>query len=450
MESKKSSKQIKNKIFNTKNLFLTENTVLRYVTFSILYFAQGIPGGVTYYAIPAWLAMNHKTPLEIATYTAVVLIPWSFKIIIAPLMDRYTILSMGRKRPWVIFGQLGLILSFLAIGLVPDPLNNLNGLMVVGFIISVFGCFQDVATDGMAVDIVPIDEQARANGLMWGSKTIGSAMSMVMGTTLISILGFSTAIPLISIATAFIILAPIFFRERPGEKIMPWTAGEPSENSKNIQSESWAEIIKSLFKVAILPSSLILAVAFFIEGAMEGVIDTLLPVFTIQNLDWTDISYSQAYSTTKVIGGIFGMLIGGVLVDIYGEKKMLTIYLSAFVLLFGIMGVSSSFWKNDIVIFGFILVYLLLSTFIAISFFASAMKLCWKTVAATQFTLYMTVSNMGSTIGNGLLGTLKEHLSWSTIFLVMAIIPIVIIIMIQFLNFTKHRRTIDEFKQELL
>lgn len=428
-------------------LFLTENTVLRYVMFSVLYFAQGIPGGITYYAIPAWLAMNNKTPLEIASYSAVVLIPWSFKIIIAPLMDRYTILSMGRKRPWVIFGQLGLILSFLAIGLVPDPLNNLNGLMIVGFIISVFGCFQDVSTDGMAIDIVPIDEQARANGLMWGSKTIGSAMSMVIGTTLISVLGFSTAIPLISIATAFIILAPIFFRERPGEKIMPWTAGEPSQNSKNIQSESWGEIIKSLYKVAILPSSLILCIAFFIEGVMEGVIDTLLPIFTIQNLDWTDISFSQAYSTTKVIGGIFGMIFGGVLVDVYGAKRMLTIYLAIFILLFGIMGLSSSLWVNDIVVFGFMLLYLLLSTFIAISFFASAMKLCWKTVAATQFTLYMTFSNMGATIGNGLLGILKEYLTWGNIFLLMATISFLIIIIIQFLNFTKHIRTIDAFNK---
>lgn len=434
-----------NTFVKNSNLFLSENSVLRYVMFSVLYFAQGIPGGIVYYAIPAWLAMNHKTPMEIASYSAIVLIPWSFKIIIAPLMDRYTILSMGRKRPWVIFGQLGLILSFMAIGLVPDPLNNLNGLMIVGFIISVFGCFQDVATDGMAIDVVPIDEQARANGLMWGSKTIGSAMTMVIGTSLINILGFSTAIPLISIATAFIILAPIFFRERPGEKIMPWTDGEISENSKKIQSESWFEIFKNLFKVAILPSSLILCVAFFFQGLLDGLLDVLLPVFTIQKLGWTDITYSQAFSITSVIGGIFGMVLGGVLVDVYGEKRMITIYSVIFILLFGIMGLSSSLWDNDYIIFIFILLYILLATFIAISLFSSAMKLCWKTVAATQFTLYMTVSNIGRAAGSGLLGTLKEYFIWGNIFLLMAIIPFLVIVIIHYINFTKHRTIIDEF-----
>ncbi len=182
----------------TNNRFLSENPIIRYLTFSALYLAQGIPEGITFFAIPAWLAMNNKTPVEIASFVAVIGIPWSFKILIAPLMDRFTILSMGRKRPWVIFGQLGLIVSFLSIGLVHDPLNNLNGLMIAGFCISFFGAFQDVATDGMAIDVVPIDQQARANGLMWGSKTIGTALSLVIGTSLINLLGFTTAISSLS------------------------------------------------------------------------------------------------------------------------------------------------------------------------------------------------------------------------------------------------------------
>ncbi|MDF1518073.1 MAG: MFS transporter, partial [Lutibacter sp.] len=214
------------------NLFLTENTVLRYLNFSALYIAQGIPEGITFFAIPAWLAMNGKTPMEIGSFVAVIGIPWSFKILIAPLMDRYTILSMGRKRPWVIFGQMGLIISFLSMAFVNDPLNNLSGLMIVGFMISFFGAFQDVATDGMAIDVVPLNEQARANGIMWGSKTIGIALSLIVGTSLINIIGFSTAVGSLSFAVALIMLVPIYFRERPGEKLMPWTKGEISAASK--------------------------------------------------------------------------------------------------------------------------------------------------------------------------------------------------------------------------
>ncbi|MEO6290242.1 MAG: hypothetical protein ABIO76_09990, partial [Ginsengibacter sp.] len=87
---------------------LSENSFLRYFNFISLYVAQGIPEGMAFFGIPAWMAMNGKTPGEIGSFVAMVGLPWSFKIIVAPMMDRFTYLPMGRRRPWVLFGQLGL------------------------------------------------------------------------------------------------------------------------------------------------------------------------------------------------------------------------------------------------------------------------------------------------------------------------------------------------------
>ena len=427
-------------------MFLTESPILRYLTFSALYIAQGIPEGITFFAIPAWLAMNNKTPVEIASFVAIIGIPWSFKILIAPLMDRYTILSMGRKRPWVIFGQLGLILSFLSIGLIADPLNNLNSLMISGFFISFFGAFQDVATDGMAIDVVPIPQQARANGLMWGSKTIGTALSLVIGTALINAIGFSTAIASLSIATAFIMLVPICFRERPGEKLMPWTQGEVSKESLNTQLFSWKLIFKNLYKVTILPSSLLLCVALFIIGIMYGLVDTLLPIFTIQELDWTNTTNSEVYSITTVVAGFFGMFVGGALVDFFGKKRMLSIYLVFLVILIVFFAFIPSLWAVAKVVFCFILLYYLVTTFLSIAEFSTGMHLCWKTVAATQFTLYMALANMGRSVGSWLVGILKESMSWDYVFIITALSPLIGVIIIQFLNFVKHEKAIKKFK----
>ena len=427
------------------NLFLTENTVLRYLNFSALYTAQGIPAGITFFAIPAWMAMNGKTPIEIGSFVAVIGIPWSFKILIAPLMDRYTILSMGRKRPWVIFGQLGLILSFLSMAFVNDPLNNLSGLMIVGFMISFFGAFQDVATDGMAIDVVPPQEQARANGIMWGSKTIGTALSLIIGTSLINIIGFSTAVGSLSIAVGLIMLVPIYFRERPGEKIMPWTKGEASPASKNTQLDSWSEIFKSLLKAVKLPSSIIMGIAAFIIGIMFGLMDTLLPVFTIQELGWTNTTYSQVYSTSSIIGGFLGLFVGGALVDFFGKRKMLSIYLIFLILTLTSFAFLPTLWHNDLVVYIFILAYYAGYTFLCIAMFAICMQLCWSAVAATQFTLFMALSNMGRAWGSGLLGPLKENMTWDQIFLWIAILPLVMLILIQFINFIQHKKHIDGF-----
>ena len=434
------------KVFMEKsNLFLTENTVLRYLNFSALYIAQGIPDGITFFAIPAWLAMNGKTPMEIGSFVAVIGIPWSFKIIVAPLMDRYTILSMGRKRPWVIFGQMGLILSFLSIAFVNDPLNNLTGLMISGFFISFFGAFQDVATDGMAIDVVPPNEQARANGIMWGSKTIGTALSLIVGTTLINLIGFSTAVASLSISVMLIILVPICFRERPGEKIMPWTKGEASIASKTVQLESWSQILRSTLKVVVLPSSIIMGIATFIIGIMFGLMDTLLPVFTIQELGWTNTSYSEVYSASTIFGGFLGLFVGGALVDFFGKRRMLSIYLIFLILTLTSFAFLPTLWAKDLMVYIFILAYYAGYTFLCIAVFAICMQLCWSTVAATQFTLFMTLSNMGRAWGAGLLGPLKENLTWDLMFLWIAILPLTMLVFIQFINFIKHKNHIDGF-----
>ena len=424
---------------------LTDNALTRYITFSALYIAQGIPEGITYFAIPAWLAMNGKSAMEIAAYVGVIGIPWSFKIIIAPLMDRFTLLAMGRKRPWVIFGQLGLIISFQGIGLVPDPLNNLSALMAAGFFISFFGAFQDVATDGMAVDVIPENEQARANGLMWGTKTIGISSSLIIGTWLINNFGFSTAISSLSIAVATIMLFPIYFKERPGEKTMPWTNGKVSPDSKQTQLKSWKQIFRSLYKVVRLKSSMVFAFGVFVVGLMFGLIDTLLPIFSIQELGWTNSYFSNVFSITTVVGGFLGMFIGGYMVDYFGKIRMLSVYLFCITLLIAVFASLSNLWSNNIIIYTFILSYYTLYTFLCIAVFASAMHLCWKTVAATQFTLYMALSNMGRAAGAAMLGVLKTNFSWEIVFLIIAIMPVIMVILIQLINFKKHRVTVDSF-----
>lgn len=424
---------------------LTDNALTRYVTFSALYTAQGIPEGITFFAIPAWLAMNDKSAMEIAAYVGVIGIPWSFKILIAPLMDRWTFLAMGRKRPWVIFGQLGLIISFLCIGLIPDPLNNAFGLMAAGFFISFFGAFQDVATDGMAVDVIPENEQARANGLMWGTKTIGISASLIIGTWLINTVGFSIAISSLSIAVAMIMIFPIYFKERAGEKLMPWSPGEVSSESKQTQLRSWKHIFKSLYKVVRLKSSVVFGIGAFVIGLMFGLIDTLLPIFSIQELGWTNTSFSNAFSITTVIGGFLGMFIGGYLVDYFGKIKMLSVYLSLLIILIAVFGFMTNLWSNNVVVYAFILSYYTLYTFLCIAMFAAAMHLCWKTVAATQFTIYMALSNMGRATGAAMLGVLKTNYSWEIVFLIIAIMPLIMAILIRFINFDKHRVTVDSF-----
>ena len=183
---------------------------------------------------------------------------------------------------------------------------------------------------------------------------------------------------------------------------------------------------------------------------LNGFVDTLLPIYTIQELGWTNTSYSQIYSITTLTSGLFGMFAGGALVDFFGDKKMLTIYLLLTIVLLLAIGLTSALWGYNEYIFGFILLSTLLATFISIAFFSTAMKLSYKTVAATQFALYMAISNSGRAYGSGLVGTLTEILSWEHIFLLITISPLITLILIQFINFIKHKNSIKNFSNTIL
>ncbi|MCP4513398.1 MAG: AmpG family muropeptide MFS transporter, partial [Fuerstiella sp.] len=77
------------------------------ITLCGLYVAQGVPWGFVTVTFAAWLAQpKHDLTVEqIGPIMAVATLPWSFKFLWGPLMDRFTIPSMGRRRPWIIFAQ---------------------------------------------------------------------------------------------------------------------------------------------------------------------------------------------------------------------------------------------------------------------------------------------------------------------------------------------------------
>ena len=419
-------------------LTFSDNSFLRYVSFSALYFAQGIPQGFLYFALPAWMALNGFTPIEIGKYMAVAFLPWSFKIVAAPVMDRFSFLAMGRRRPWLIAGQFGIVVGMIFMSGMQNPAENLMMLMVLGFCINLFTILQDIATDGLAIDVLPEHQQARANGLMWGSKSIGVAATVAVTTWFFRVFGFSTTLILFALLVVIIMIFPILIKERPGEKRLPWTKGAVSPEVLSLHLPNWILIVKRLFSVFFLPASILMGIGSFSYALAEGLTDAALPILALQKLGWTDDQYSTILSSAQLTGGLLGMFLGGALIDIFGKKKMLFIYLLALVLVFGTFSLLNAQWDNRLFLSVFIVMYGILSTFVSISIFAIAMQLCWKQVAATQFTLYMAILNFGMSSGSYLMGQFEQIMEWKHIFLVNILFLAVAMGVIYFIDFDKH------------
>ena len=166
-------------------LYLSESSAVRYASGASLYFAQGIPKGLLSVAMPAWLASQGVSTGAIASYLAVIVLPWAFKLLTGPVMDRYGYRPMGNRRPWVLGAQLGLVLSLLGLALVRDPVSQLGLLMTLGVIINSFAATQDVAVDGMAIELVPESEHGRINAYMTCGKAVGWALTAAVSGVLL-------------------------------------------------------------------------------------------------------------------------------------------------------------------------------------------------------------------------------------------------------------------------
>ena len=175
--------------------------------------------------------------------------------------------------------------------------------------------------------------------------------------------------------------------------------------------------------------------------------DTLIPIFTVQALGWTDQAYSQFYATATLIGGIGGMLIGGMLLDRFGKIRMLNIYFFVLIALASSLAFLKMYWVNTWFISGFMIIYQVLFVFTSIGVFATAMQCCWKKVSASQFTLYMTIANLGRIAGAKLIGPVKNQLSWEyTLFLFSIMIALAWVI-IQFVHIRQHVKRVEDLEQ---
>jgi PAT family beta-lactamase induction signal transducer AmpG len=251
---------------------------------------------------------------------------------------------------------------------------------------------------------------------------------------------------MLSVIVGFIMLVPIFIRERPGEKMMPWSTGVASLENKKLQLTNWKTIFKSLYSVFSLRNSLLLATMAFLTTGAYNYMDVILPIFTVKELGWTDLNYSQLFASATLIGGISGLLIGGILIDKFGKKRMLNIYFMLLVVFTIGLVLLKSYWANTSFIYGFMILYSIMNVFATIGIFAIAMQCCWKKVSASQFTLYMTISNIGRIALASLIGPIKAKFNWEITILAFAGFIFIAWILLQFLNMENHVKRVEHLE----
>ncbi|HEY2146060.1 MAG TPA: MFS transporter [Steroidobacteraceae bacterium] len=158
----------------------------RIVAVLLLSFASGLPFNLSSFALQAWLTDAGLSLKSIGIFSLVAL-PYIFKFLWAPLLDRYLPPLLGRRRGWIVIFQACLTLSIGVMGF-SSPTGAPRALATIALLVAFLSASQDIVIDAYRVDTIPPSER----GLAAAAQTFGYRTAAILASTVLVLIAART------------------------------------------------------------------------------------------------------------------------------------------------------------------------------------------------------------------------------------------------------------------
>jgi len=178
-----------------------------------LYLSQGLPFGFFTQALPVLLdKMGLSLPaIGLAHLLAA---PWALKFVWSPWLDRRDAGRFGRRRGVILATQV-LSVALLALLSIRSTGPSVPMLLASVLLVNLLAATQDIATDGLAVDILSERELGWGNGIQVAGYRVGMILGGGLMLYVFDVTGFR--VTLLALAAILLVATvPIaLFREKP-------------------------------------------------------------------------------------------------------------------------------------------------------------------------------------------------------------------------------------------
>lgn len=363
--------------------------------------ASGFPNQITESTLQAWLkdVGTSNTTIGILTYVA---LPYLLKFLWAPLLDRYPLPLLGRRRGWMLLFQLAIAAGTALLAL-QDPAVSLAGVALIATAIVFFSASQDIVIDAYRTDVARPAERglaAAANNLGYrASAWIAFAASLVVADAL----GWRIALLAVAATMAAFTLAT-------------WLAPEPEYRSPPPASlrESIVLPLKALLGSPGAVGFIALVMLFKVGDAFA------LKLFTpfLMDVGFTKTEIGLVAKAVLTTSAIVGAVIGGI--------WMVRLGLLRSMLLFGALQAVSNLAYWVLAVSGKSFPLMITATAIDnlagamgnIAVVALIMALCDKRFSAFQYALLSVIALLPRYALGGPAGWLADSGGWDTYYVV--------------------------------
>ncbi len=355
------------------NLLATRNG--KRLLFAALYFSEGAPIGFIWWALPAQMRMAGFSIEHITGLTSLLVLPWMFKFLWAPLVDVLRN-RFWTFKSWVLAMQGVMGSSFLLLSFSGEPLNS-SLLVPLLFLHAVSAATQDVAIDALAINTVPAYERGLINGWMQGGMLLGR--SLFSGGTLLMIAYVGEQAMLVLLAAAIwcssllLILSDI-----------PETGRGTDSVTENIRSFKavFLRVVKDRVFWFGIGFALTAGAAFEAVGAVAG------PLLVDRGISKEEVALF--FGVNVVTAMVVGALAGGWSSDRWGNRITLNVALAMMVV--SVLVVALIEGRAELLIATLTMMYFWIGAFTSASY-TLFMNITDSKTGATQFSTYMGATN---------------------------------------------------------
>jgi PAT family beta-lactamase induction signal transducer AmpG len=369
----------------------TQNKLLRFSMFALLYFTQGTILGYFASLNALYMLDSGLDMAKVGIFSSIALIPFVIKIFFGMLSDRVNLLKLGHRRPYIV---IGLLVQFICLLIVANinPGEHYWTYVAIAFLLQLGMAFYDTCTDGLALDITPAHERGILQGFMVGGRSIGVIVAASAAGFIAQRMGWSSVFYFLAILTLIPLPLIFFIKEitRTPDMRFNWSAFKAFKN-------------KQVIAAAIVG----LIVFLVIVGANQNVNPHLTNLFNI------DFSTAGLVTTVWGIGCVAGAFLGGFVMDKTGNRNALLLSLILVVPALGFI----AFVPNKSLMWAAAIFFGIAYGLSQAVYFALAMKYTQPSIAASMYSILMAVTNIGQGIGLGLAGGLAKSSGFPVVFL---------------------------------
>jgi PAT family beta-lactamase induction signal transducer AmpG len=370
-------------------------------------FSGGLPLLLTWGVLQAWMT-EKGVDLTWIGMISLVQIPYTWKFLWAPFLDRFIPPFLGRRRGWLLMSQIALMASIVGLGY-SDPIKNIVLMIVAAILVAFFSATQDIVIDAYRREDLSDEELGLGSSMYVYGYRLGMLLASGGGLILADLLSFPQVYYLMSLCMLPGILTTLM---TPEPKVV---AGSP-QTMKQAVVDPFVDYFSRHSAIWILVFILLYKIG-----------DTMASGITMPFYLETGFSKTEIGTVVKFFGTaatLIGALLGGVLLLKIGINRGLWIFGILQALSTAGFAILARIGYNIAMLSGVIAFENLSSGMGTAAFVAFMASITNKKFTATQYALLTGIMGLSRQMASSVTGFMAKNIGWESFFIFCTLIAI--------------------------